>query len=299
MIVDTLFRIFATRDASQDESAAWPAGLPLSGFLQDLEDLRILGSEALGDLLAADVAISPEEATILARQIETETVDETDPSGCGRLVIGSNPDERTTSIHFRHGVSTGLATVHLPFVAPAQENESQQPFERTVRLLLVNLRSPDYPLITSPLGIITLGGYARQRFGDDVDIQYLDLQLDSDETLLNEMDAFKPDMIGLSVMTGAHDEMHRVLNKIQRFGGQDGPMVVLGNVVPTYAFEGIHHRHRDPICVVGRGEPAIDAIVRHIGHQRERKDLFQIPNSSFVSGSIIYQIGGSHFSTLR
>ncbi len=295
MIFSILARLYPTNTELVSAGSAWPAGLPLSQLTDEIRDLQMMGQSALVTTLADKLCVSPEEASEQARLLLSEYEDQTDHSGTGRLVIGKKPDEKHIALHFRGGVSTGMATIHLPCSPPLHRNGQSDVFAHPVRLLLVNLRSPDYPLMTSPLGIITLGGYARRRFGNRVAIEYLDLQLDSDERLLQTMDTFEPHVIGLSVMTGAHDEMHRVLDTIKQQTGPDGPLVVLGNVVPTYAFEEIHHRHRDPLCVVGRGEPAIDAIVRHIGQRRSRDGFFEIPNCSFVEGSIIYQIGGQHF----
>jgi len=271
-------------------------GIPLDQFADEFGVLQAAGAAQIIELFQPDSSLTVSDKEILAHQIIHETRILTDTKNTGKVTVGNQPHQIRFDFHFTNGLSTGRTTTILPapLTHPAISESNRLP--RHIKILFINLASREFPLITSPLGIITLGGYLRRVFKQQVEIEYLDLQLDDPSSVRERIKRFRPDIVGLSVKTGAHEAMFETIEEIDLLKAYCTPTVVLGNVIPTYASDMIHHRSPDPICIVGKGEPAMRALVKHVALNLGKNDLFHLPNSSFVLGPSIYQIGGTSFN---
>ena len=215
------------------------------------------------------------------------------PKGTGEVIIEGDTSQPRVTFFFEAGLSTGFRKVHVPC---AQPRAARGDTRRVVRILLVNLASPRYPHTTAPLGIITLGGYLRSSNTDgQVAIGYFDLQLENIDALHERIGHFRPDIVGLSVQFGAEESMFELLDGFSAAASARSPLIVLGNVLPTYAAAAILRRHPQVVCVVGRGEPALRSLVDSVSTGGGNGPFFDLPNACFLSGSTIYEIGAATF----
>ncbi len=293
MIVGILSRLLHLFDQGLSSEEDIPVSFALDHFLEELSELRSSEVSALEERFLASGPVAAELAREGARLARVTPAMQLDPRGTGKVVLGS-PGGRTVTFHFREGRSTGLKSVSDPAWGRSLPEENDA-LPRRVKLLLVNLPSPEYPLITSPLGIITLGGYARRTFGAGIDVSYIDLQLESLGDFGQRIERELPDVVGFSVKTGAHDVLMETMEVLRDRRAVCDPLVVLGNVVPTYAADELLHRLPEAICVVGRGEPALRSLIRHVAQSAGRHDLTRVPNIAFLAGTTILQTGGVHF----
>jgi radical SAM superfamily enzyme YgiQ (UPF0313 family) len=123
-----------------------------------------------------------------------------------------------------------------------------------MRIHLVNLQAESYPVKTTPLAIITLGGFLKSN-NPDVSVTYSDLQhSDLHNDLLPTLEAERPDIIGISAQYGTVTQAELVLNHLQTEGWFDRSCVVAGNVLPTYAYSWLLEKYAGLLCCIGKGE---------------------------------------------
>jgi radical SAM superfamily enzyme YgiQ (UPF0313 family) len=133
---------------------------------------------------------------------------------------------------------------------------------RRVSLCLVNLKSEGYPVRSTPLALVTLGGYVRRRFGHFVRVDYVDLQHDDlERDLLVPFESDPPGIIGISAQFGSHEQLYRVLTGLGPIVERAAVSVIVGNVVPTYGWADILAAFPFVICCIGRGEFALAGLV--------------------------------------
>jgi radical SAM superfamily enzyme YgiQ (UPF0313 family) len=234
------------------------------------------------------------DARVTASQIVRECKYYLSQTGSGKLVIGQSADRLRYTLFFKHGRQEALDKVSLPYRQTSRTSPAPGLARHPARILLVNLKSPGYPHVTSPTAIVTLGGYLKHTFGELVCLDYLDLQLSRSERLLMFAEEFEPDIVGLSVQIGAEREMFAAIDMLQSMSL--APIIVVGNVVPTYASDRIHQSRSGLIAVIGSGEPAFKALVSCVLRCDGIAGTFPAPNSSFVIESTIYETGSASSS---
>ena len=296
MITEIISKLLANVNNGPPGLTSDSSGFSLDFFIDELSTLQSMGAPNLSDHFLSTSSLSVSDAQTAAAQIVFESRILTDKNRTGKVTFGNNPSQKRFVFHFENGFSTGFTKIILPTPLSHPRISDSNRLSRHIKILFVNLASREFPLITTPLGLITLGGYLKRVFKQQVEIKYVDLQLDDFSSVRESVIRFQPDIVGLSVKTGAHQAMYDAIEEIQSLQAYCNPTIVLGNVIPTYASATIHHRQSDPICIVGKGEPAMKALVKHVALDLDRIDLFHIPNSSFVLGSTIYQVGGEPFN---
>lgn len=132
----------------------------------------------------------------------------------------------------------------------------------SLRLLLVNLRTPPFPVDAAPLALVSLGGYLKAVFGSRVAIEYVDLQRDSVRSMLRAAQVDPPDVLGVSAQFGSHTELVSLLSDLQRTGLHGRCDVVVGNVIATYGYQSLLDQFPWMVACIGRGEAALAEIVR-------------------------------------
>ena len=96
-------------------------------------------------------------------------------------------------------------------------------------------------------------------------------------------------VVGLSVKLGTLPLLTRIIETIRHLPRQ--PVVLLGDVLPTFACREILALFPEVICVVGEGETALRALVKSIvepGRSRAQT-LSRIPNLAFMSQGTLVQ----------
>src|SRR4029079_5104694 len=94
--------------------------------------------------------------------------------------IGNRSSEDRLVYFFQNGITRPLRKTIKPFAPKLERKRERATLPRVVHLLLINVKSAGYPLITAPLALTTLGGYLKHVFPDSVIVDYLDLQIESE-----------------------------------------------------------------------------------------------------------------------
>jgi hypothetical protein len=133
--------------------------------------------------------------------------------------------------------------------------------------------------INEPLGIEMLAGALENQAAEfAVDLRWENATRNG---LAPDLKPFA--MVGLSVKLGTLPLLTRIIETVRNLSRQ--PVVLLGDVLPTFAFREILALFPEVICVVGEGETALRALVRSIvepGRSRA-ETLSRIPNLAFMS----------------
>lgn len=237
--------------------------------------------------------LSPQEADhiadVLASKVDQSQID---ANGTGSMCIGLNPIYPRLALYFSEGQMVGRPHLMIP-AGRTQGRPSPHRRRALARILLVNVASSKARLATAPLGIITLGGVLKRRFRDSIQVDYLDLQLERRSKALQEKLANQHyDVIGLSVWSGAHQSMDRILAELETTGIAGNARIVLGSVVPTYGYRSILERYPRLACVLGRGENAMERIAEAALAGEESDLWFSVPGAAFVVGDVLVETAG-------
>lgn len=124
----------------------------------------------------------------------------------------------------------------------------------TMRIHLINLEAESYPLKTTPLAIIALGGFLKLTC-PEVAVSYTDLQHgEIMRDLLPTLERERPEIIGISAQYGTVRQAELVLSALRQEGWFRRACVVAGNVLPTYAYSWLLSEYPELLCCIGRGE---------------------------------------------
>lgn len=155
--------------------------------------------------------------------------------------------------------------------------------DRPVAVDLVSTFSPKHgAAIGESLGPEALAGDLMGEYGDKVDVDHIDLQLDPDlQALAERVYKHRPHILGLSVKIGAHDQAAEVMKRIKAmpWGRGEEPLIVMGSVVPTFAAGEMLKRHPNTIMALKEGEHTMRAMVQVIRGERE---LEQVPGIMYL-----------------
>ncbi|SES92523.1 B12-binding domain-containing radical SAM protein [[Clostridium] polysaccharolyticum] len=143
-----------------------------------------------------------------------------------------------------------------------------------------------YDLVEAPLGHIYLLTHLYRVFGEDVEGKILKSRIDFDsyEELKKEIDAFRPDVIGLRTMTYYKDFFHKVTRKIRNWGYQ--VPILSGGPYATSSYEEILEENENiDVVMRGEGEKVLEALIREIirnsGNLPDTEILKQIKGIAF------------------
>lgn len=138
---------------------------------------------------------------------------------------------------------------------------------RKLNIALVALSSKKYDLfVGSQLGVESLAGDLRQRFGSDVNVEIVDGQFHNIDHFIEQAKRGIYDVIGLSAKIGTLEETDRIIKAVLDFESGTKPLFVLGNLLATSAPTELLERYRqyaDHVIVVrGEGEEALGTIIQ-------------------------------------
>ena len=160
------------------------------------------------------------------------------------------------------------------------------PPDHETRICLINLFSPTHPVLVRPLSIEALAGDLNKVYGSGVQVKLFDLQLEDLNSIVKKIEKVNPDIIGLSVKVGSSEQLEEILNKIKTLQN-NVPLIVLGNILPTFASEQLLNKHKDVIIVIGEGELAMRGLVKKV--RESSSDYSDVSNLAYIKdGEIIY-----------
>jgi radical SAM superfamily enzyme YgiQ (UPF0313 family) len=124
--------------------------------------------------------------------------------------------------------------------------------------------SQERKLIEPPLGLIALLTYLNREFKEKINgkIVKSGLDFDSNEEMTKIINEFKPDIIGISVMTFYKDFVHKAIKSIREKGIKIP--IFLGGPYPTGDYENVLKDPNIDLCMLGEGEVTITELVKHM-----------------------------------
>jgi radical SAM superfamily enzyme YgiQ (UPF0313 family) len=120
--------------------------------------------------------------------------------------------------------------------------------------------SQERKLMEPPLGLIALQSYLNREYKEKVNGKIIKsgLDFDSNEEMNNLIKDFKPDIIGISVMTFYKDFVHKAIKSI-RDENITTP-IFLGGPYPTGDYKNVLQDKNVDICMLGEGEITITEL---------------------------------------
>ena len=154
---------------------------------------------------------------------------------------------------------------------------AKKPAPDALRVLLLDLSqffSPDtdmlYDVVEPPLGAMYVMTYLQERFGPKIDGKILKSRLDFDgfEALKGQLEAFRPQVIGVRSLTFYRDFMHQTVGLIRQWGF-DVPIIAGGPYATRNSRTLLQDRHTD-LAVLAEGEATFADIIGKIMANRGR-----------------------------
>lgn len=115
--------------------------------------------------------------------------------------------------------------------------------------------------LNEPIGIEVLAGTLKGVFNNAVLIKTFSLQITSLSQCLDEL--IKSDIVGISAQMGSHQNLKEILEHLTNKQG-NRPLIVVGNILPTFASDYLLSEYPDIICVLGEGENSIVCIAEGV-----------------------------------
>jgi len=142
--------------------------------------------------------------------------------------------------------------------------------------------------IEVPLGILYLSAYLKAQLGDKISIDLVDLRLAKQwsSVLVDTLDRFSPDLIGISLLSGDRP----FLNDWPDFLKNHSPhtLITIGGPLATYGYEEILRNHRSvDFAVLGEGEKAFLNLVTAVMKNEKPADsagIAYLDNDMLICG---------------
>lgn len=162
---------------------------------------------------------------------------------------------------------------------------------KRIKIRLISLTSPSHPIAVNPLAVTTLSAYLQKVFGDEIDIAVRCSLFEPVSKIIAAIDHERPDIIGFSLQMGTYELMEGCMKKLEDIlpGWQTQPLIILGNVIATFAAKILLKNYPDVLVVVGEGEYALEGIVRQV--LEGEYDFKDVPNLAYIKeGKIVENI---------
>ena len=162
--------------------------------------------------------------------------------------------------------------------------------------------SQERVLMEPPLGLIALLSYLNREYKEKVNGKIVKSRLDFDgyQEMANIIKDFKPDIIGISVMTFYKNFAHRAVNFI-REQGIETP-IFFGGPYPTGDFENALQDKNIDLCMLGEGELTLTELVKVMLNNKNKlpsyKVLKQIPGIALLEKPLQQNININHKDSL-
>ena len=167
--------------------------------------------------------------------------------------------------------------------------------ENALKILLINMSgyfsddtdSQERVLMEPPLGLLALLSYLNREYKENIDGKILKsrLDFDSNDELVKKINNFKPDIIGISVMTFYKKFVHRTIKHL-RDEGIKTP-IFLGGPYPTGDYNEVLKDENIDICMLGEGENTLSELVNTMMKNNNKlpdeEVLSKIPGMAFKS----------------
>lgn len=147
------------------------------------------------------------------------------------------------------------------------------------RVLLLDIGTPREEL-SEPIGIETIAPYVEE-ITPKIDLMLISLELDNTLSFGNLLRSHNFNIIGISTKIRAYDQFTRVIELIKEFSNK--ALVVVGDILATYAYNELLRIFDHIIYVRGEGEESMPQIIKYYQKYGKAvyKNLHKIPNLAF------------------
>jgi len=158
------------------------------------------------------------------------------------------------------------------------------------RVLLLDVGTPRDEL-SEPIGLETIASYI-ESLTPDINITFKSLELDSPPEVQQTIASSQFDLVGISTKIRAYSRIHETINSVSTHSPHS--LIVLGDIVSTFAYDKLLDIYDGIICVRGEGEESLPKIIlSHLKHGDSIFDyLSEVPN-------IAYRANGKLITTRR
>ena len=146
--------------------------------------------------------------------------------------------------------------------------------------------SQERVLMEPPLGLIALLSYLNRKFKEKINGKIVKSRLDFDSysEMTKLIQDFKPDIIGIGVMTFYKGFVHRA-TKFIRDSGIKTP-IFLGGPYPTGDYKNVLLDNNVDLCILGEGEITLSELLGHMMNNNNQLPTYdylkKITGISFV-----------------
>ena len=158
--------------------------------------------------------------------------------------------------------------------------------KNALKILFINMSgyysqgkdSQERVLMEPPLGLLALLTYLNREYKENIDGKILKsgLDFDSDEELISKIREFKPDIVGISVMTFYKEFVHRTIKKLR--DNKVKTPIFLGGPYPTGAYQDVLKDNNIDLCILGEGENTLTELTSEM-----MKNKNKLPNEEVLS----------------
>ena len=123
----------------------------------------------------------------------------------------------------------------------------------------------DFPFIGESQGICAISGYLQLLYKNDISVSLYDQQINSNDSIINDILNERPSIIGLSVKMFTYPQFEEFYALLQeQIFPIYQPLVVVGNSTAHFSGEDILKKYNNVIVALGEGEVSIGDIYAYV-----------------------------------
>ena len=150
----------------------------------------------------------------------------------------------------------------------------------------------NFPFIGESQGICAISGYLQCLYGNDISINLYDQQINSNDSIINDILNERPSIIGLSVKMFTYPQFEEFYTLLQKHVFPIyQPLVVVGNSTAHFSGEDILKKYNNVIVALGEGEVSIGDIYAYVNGDipfEEIRNIMYYSNGEILKSSYQY-----------
>ena len=145
----------------------------------------------------------------------------------------------------------------------------------------------DTSKVDFPLGISTITGSVKDKFGEKVNVAMVHNLIEGEtQNVVDRIKKEKPDILGVSLGFGSLNDLSGIMKYVRSLPKDQRPLVVLGNLIAAYNAEILLLQYPEVIIARGLGEEAMKGIIDYHNGSIAKKD---IPNVTYMENDTLIE----------